>query len=86
MHAVDHSDKARLGCWGYWILEPGLLLLLKNPMCLQRYLMNWLRACPIWLYMLGLPSFVTAKLPVQVWRDFLHGMPDNPSSHTRNRK
>ena len=86
MHAVDRSDKARPGRWGYWIPEPGLLLSPKNPARLQRYLMNWLRARPIWLYMLGLPSFATAKLPVQVWRDFLHGVPDDPSSHTRNGK
>ena len=48
--------------------------------------MNWLRARPVWLYMLGLPSFATAKLPTQVWRDFLLGVPEDPKCHTKNGK
>lgn len=65
MRAVDRSDKARHGHWGYWIPEPGLLLSPKNLERLQRYLMNWLRARPVWLYMLQLPGAETVRLPTQ---------------------
>ncbi|KAI1781786.1 hypothetical protein LXA43DRAFT_612968 [Ganoderma leucocontextum] len=73
---------------GHWIPDPGLLLGPQNPVRLQTYLMNWLRARPVLLYMLQLPgSSETARLPAQVWRDFLYsGMPEDPKSHTKNGK
>ena len=48
--------------------------------------MSGLRARPVWLSVVGLPNFTTAKLPTPVWRDFLHGVPDDPNSHTKNGK
>ena len=31
--------------WGYWILEPGLLLHSTNPDHLHQYIFNWLHVC-----------------------------------------
>ena len=88
MLAVDRSEKARPGRWGYWIPDPGLLLGPKNPRRLQTYLMNWLRARPVWLYILQRPGSESPMhgLSTQVWRDFLHGVPDDPKAHTKNGK
>ena len=88
MLAVDRSEKARPGRWGYWIPDPGLLLGPQNPKRLQTYLMNWLRARPVWLYVLQCPGYEspTHGLSTQVWRDFLHGVPDDPKSHTKTGK
>lgn len=86
MRAVDRSDKARPGRWGYWIPEPGLLLGPKDPMRLQTYLMNWLRARPAWLHVLRLPESTTTSFPTQIWRDFLRGVPDDPKCFTKNGK
>ena len=86
MQAVDRSDKARPGRWGYWIPEPALLLGPKNPERMQKYVMNWLRARPIWLYMLQLPGSMASRHRTQIWRDFLYGLPDDPTWHTKNGK
>ena len=86
MQAVDRSDKARPGRWGYWIPEPALLLGPKNPGRLQKYVMNWLRARPIWLYMLQLPGSLASRHRTQIWRDFLYGLPDDPTWYTKNGK
>ena len=83
MQTVDRSDKARPGKWGYWIPEPGLLLGPKDPARMQTYVMNWLRARPIWLYVLQLPGSMAKKQRTQVWRDFLNGVREDPKFTTK---
>ncbi|PIL22934.1 hypothetical protein GSI_15630 [Ganoderma sinense ZZ0214-1] len=36
--------------------------------------------------MLQLPDSTATRLPSQIWRDFLHGVPDDPNYHTKNGK
>lgn len=83
LRTVDRSDKARPGRWGYWIPEPALLLGPKDPARLQTYVMNWLRARPIWLYVLQLPGSMAKKQRPQVWRDFLNGVREDPKFTTK---
>ncbi|KAI1781815.1 hypothetical protein LXA43DRAFT_1156523 [Ganoderma leucocontextum] len=85
MRAVDRSDQAKPApeIWGYWIPEPALLLGPKDPVRLQRYVLNWLRAQPIWLYMLQVPGSGAVKVATQSWRNFLNGVPDDPNSTTK---
>ena len=59
--------------WGYWIPEPGLLLRPKTTDRLHRYLFNWLRMRPAWLYILRLREARVSIIPTQWWRDFLYG-------------
>ncbi|KAM5540060.1 hypothetical protein V8D89_006200 [Ganoderma adspersum] len=77
MRAVDRSARAKppTDIWGYWIPEPALLLGPKDPVRARRFLLNWVRAQPVWLYMLQVPG-------AHAWRDFLHGVPEEPSSTT----
>ncbi|KAI1783517.1 hypothetical protein LXA43DRAFT_903422, partial [Ganoderma leucocontextum] len=88
MRAVDRSDRAKPApeIWGYWIPEPALLLGPKDPARLQRYVMNWLRAQPVWLYMLQIPGSGAVKVSTQSWRNFLNGVPDDPKSFTKTGK
>ncbi|KAI1788727.1 hypothetical protein LXA43DRAFT_1024268 [Ganoderma leucocontextum] len=85
---VDRSMPARSAdqLWGYWIPEPALLLGPKDEVRQQRYLMNWIRARPIWLYLLHVPESRACRLPAQFWRSFLNGVPDDPASTTRSGK
>ncbi|PIL34318.1 hypothetical protein GSI_03093 [Ganoderma sinense ZZ0214-1] len=88
MHAPDRSRVAKPteGMWGYWIPEPALLLGGKDPARQHRYLLNWLRAQPVWLYMLQVPGSGAVKVRPQAWRDFLNGVPDDPNCFTRTGK
>ena len=88
MRAVDRSARANptTDRWGYWIPEPALLLGPKDSVRTQRYLLNWVQAQPVWLYMLQVPGAGTERVPPQAWRDFLNGIPDQPSSVTRTGK
>ncbi|KAI1788155.1 hypothetical protein LXA43DRAFT_666034 [Ganoderma leucocontextum] len=84
--AVDRSAPARASdeLWGYWIPEPALVLGPKDDERQSRYLMNWVRARPIWLYLLHVPETRACRVPPQFWRSFLNGVPDDPTSTTRN--
>lgn len=75
MDCVDLSKPARPQneIWGYWIPEPGLLLRPRNPDRLHRYIMNWLRLRPAWLYLLRLRDARVSSIPTQWWQDFLYG-------------
>ncbi|KAI1797039.1 hypothetical protein LXA43DRAFT_1147725 [Ganoderma leucocontextum] len=48
--------------------------------------MNWVRARPIWLYLLHVPQSRACRVPPQFWRSFLNGIPEDPTSTTRNGK
>nr|VWP01367.1 Dehydrogenase with different specificities [Ganoderma boninense] len=91
-HTKGHRNNvvARPGRWGYWIPEPGLLLGPKDPMRLQRYVMSWLRARPLWLSALQSRSAcgsLDAAHRTQVWRDFLNGVEgDDAKSFTKHGK
>ena len=88
MRAVDRSQVAKPAdeMWGYWIPEPALLLGGKDPTRQRRYLLNWLRAQPVWLYMLQIPGAGAVQVDPQSWRDFLDGVPDDANSFTRTGK
>ncbi len=89
MANVNRSSPARRGqLWGYWVPEPALLLGPKTMERSTRYLMNWLRLRPAWIYLLGRPdSGVTRVLP-QWWRDVLNGdmEDDSPKSNSARAK
>ena len=88
MRAVDRSDLAKPApeVWGYWIPEPALLLGPQDPVRLQRYVMNWLRAQPVWLYMLQIPGSGAGKVATQSWRNFLNGLPEDAKTYTKTGK
>ncbi len=75
MAAVDLSAPARpqSEIWGYWIPEPGLLLRPQTQDRLHRYVVNWLRLRPAWLYFLRLRGTRATRIPTQWWRDILYG-------------
>ena len=85
MSGVDRSGCARPACdlWGYWIPEPALIVGPAQAERTQRYILNWLRAEPIWLYVLRVPDATPLKVAPQAWRTFLNGVPDDGSSLTR---
>lgn len=72
--------------WGYWIPEPALVLGPKDEERQARYLTNWVRARPVWLYMLSVPESRASQLAPQSWRSFFNGVPGDPNSTTRNGK
>ncbi|PIL29557.1 hypothetical protein GSI_08365 [Ganoderma sinense ZZ0214-1] len=82
MSRVDLSKPARPQneIWGYWIPEPGLLLRPQSTDRLHRYVFNWLRVRPAWLYILRLREARVSLIPTQWWRDFLYG--DTGRSHS----
>ncbi|TBU28874.1 hypothetical protein BD311DRAFT_662634 [Dichomitus squalens] len=88
MSTVDRSMPARAAdqLWGYWIPEPALLLGAKDEARQIRYLTNWVRARPIWLYLLRVPGSRACQVGPQLWRTFLNGVPEDPTSTTRNGK
>ena len=90
MDCIDLSKPARPQneIWGYWIPEPGLLLHPRNPDRLHRYILNWLRLRPAWLYLLRLRDARVSSIPTQWWRDFLYGDTGRatPSTNTFNAK
>ncbi|RDX51817.1 hypothetical protein OH76DRAFT_1454733 [Lentinus brumalis] len=68
--------------WPYWIPEPSLVI---GSHCLdrqRRYLINWVRARPIWLSLLQLPDHPIPAVNSQGWRVYLNGVPDDPSLGT----
>ena len=84
MQAVDRSAPAKDPIWGYWIPEPALLLGPQERTRVNRYIMNWLRVRPAWLYMLRMSSSSARKVSSQSWRTFFNGVPDDPSNITRS--
>ena len=86
--AVDRSMPQRPAdqLWGYWIPEPALLLGSKDEARQIRYVTNWIRARPIWLYLLHVPGSRACNVGTQFWRSFLNGIPDNTSATTRTGK
>ncbi|EJF62122.1 hypothetical protein DICSQDRAFT_169692 [Dichomitus squalens LYAD-421 SS1] len=88
MSTVDRSMPARAAdqLWGYWIPEPALLLGAKDEARQIRYLTNWVRARLIWLYLLRVPGSRACQVGPQLWRTFLNGVPEDPTSTTRNGK
>ncbi|KAM5531078.1 hypothetical protein V8D89_015243 [Ganoderma adspersum] len=81
MQDVDRTKKARdpEDIWSYWIPEPALLVS-ANPAKVERYVLNWLRARPSWLYVLWVPGSVATKVGTQAWRQFLNGEPEESSA------
>ncbi|KAI0686518.1 hypothetical protein C8Q76DRAFT_772315 [Earliella scabrosa] len=75
MQGVDRSAPAKRGpqLWGYWIPEPGLLLGPKMAERSLRYLSNWLRIRPAWMYVLATPQPGVTRVQPQWWRDYLNG-------------
>lgn len=75
MAAVDLSAiaKPQSEMWGYWIPEPGLLLRPSTEDRLHRYVINWVRLRPAWLYLLRLREARLTRVPTQWWRDILYG-------------
>lgn len=76
--ALGSVDLAHVGptsrkSWGYWIPEPALFVRTKTDQRGLKYLMNWLRVRPAWLYMLRVRDANLCSIPPQWWRDFLYG-------------
>lgn len=88
MQNVDRSAPAReaASTWGYWIPEPALLVGPADRSRQVRYLTNWVRALPVWLYVLRVPGGRPLRVSTQAWRQFLNGLPDNPKTVTRTGK
>ncbi|OSC96442.1 hypothetical protein PYCCODRAFT_1379177 [Trametes coccinea BRFM310] len=63
--------KASADLWGYWVPEPSLLL--NSATRRERYIMNWLRIRPGWLYLLRCREARPTEVSPQWWRDFLYG-------------
>ena len=84
MRAVDRSGLAKLAdeLWGYWIPEPARLLGPRDHARVKRYVLNWLIAQPAWLYMLQVSRSGAVKVALQRWRNFLNGLPEEPTSTT----
>ena len=68
--------------WGYWFPEPALLVGPKDEARQLRYLTNWVRLRPVWLYLLRVPDSQPTRIGAQLWRDFLNGVPEASSSTT----
>ena len=75
-----------LEIWGYWILEPALLLGPKDPVHLQHYVLNWLRAQLVWLYMLQFPRSDVVKVATQSWKNFLNGLLEDAKTYMKTGK
>ncbi|KAI0706308.1 hypothetical protein C8Q76DRAFT_629713 [Earliella scabrosa] len=72
--------------WGYWVPEPAMLVGPREQDRQSRYLLNWLRARPVWLTKLNQPQSRPSAVPTQHWRSFLNGMPDDLSVATKTGK
>ncbi|EJF55526.1 hypothetical protein DICSQDRAFT_175800 [Dichomitus squalens LYAD-421 SS1] len=88
MLLVDRSMPAQPAdhLWGYWILEPALILGPKDEARQIRYLTNWVRARPIWLYLLRVPGSRPTGVGAQYWWSFLNGVPEDSRLITRTGK
>ncbi|KAI0716591.1 hypothetical protein C8Q76DRAFT_794875 [Earliella scabrosa] len=84
--SVDRSQPAGPAeqRWAYWVPEPALVLGSHDRHRQRRYVTNWVRACPVWLYVLRHPHADSLRVSSQTWRLFLNGIPDDPSSLTKN--
>ena len=82
---VNRSMSAPASCeiWGYWFPEPALLVGPKDEARQLRYLTNWVRLRPVWLYLLRVPDSQPTRVSAQLWRDFLNGIHEVSSSTTR---
>lgn len=88
--ALSSLDRARpalrgSALWGYWVPEPSLLLGPQNIERTTRYLRNWLRVRPAWLYMLSQSNHLVTRVEPQWWRDYLNGdiQGSTPEASTR---
>ncbi|EIW58974.1 uncharacterized protein TRAVEDRAFT_48109 [Trametes versicolor FP-101664 SS1] len=88
MAAVDLSGptKPQTAMWGYWIPEPGLLLRPQTQDRLHRYVINWVRLRPAWLYLLRLCEARLTRVPTQWWRDILYGSTGHGEMDDASRK
>ncbi|KAI0693047.1 hypothetical protein C8T65DRAFT_744889 [Cerioporus squamosus] len=48
-----------------------------------RYLTNWVRARPVWLFMLQVPGLRVTAVASQFWRSYLYGVPDDFHPETK---
>ncbi|RPD67425.1 hypothetical protein L227DRAFT_491662 [Lentinus tigrinus ALCF2SS1-6] len=82
MAQVDRSGVARPPerVWPYWIPEPALLLGPQDLVRAKRYIMNWVRARPVWLYLLRLGDQGAVNVNTQMWRSYLNGVPEGSLS------
>ena len=90
LSTVDLSTPARPGSeiWGRWLPEPATLLGSANVERRDRYIINWLRIRPAWLYLLRHRSARVTGVPTQWWRDVLNGNPPtgaNTETHRARR-
>ncbi|RPD58900.1 hypothetical protein L226DRAFT_572475 [Lentinus tigrinus ALCF2SS1-7] len=82
---VDRSAVARRPelVWPYWIPEPALILGPQDAVRARRYVMNWVRARPIWLWLLRRGDQAAVTVTTQMWRSYLNGVPE-PSLATKS--
>ncbi|KAI0716868.1 hypothetical protein C8Q76DRAFT_581338, partial [Earliella scabrosa] len=86
MDALDRSGPPKEQVLrGYWIPEPALIVGPRDPRRVERYLMNWLRIRPIWLYLLRIPNAGTFRVAPQSWRSFLNNSSEDPKEHSDTR-
>ncbi|KAI0362328.1 hypothetical protein OH77DRAFT_43594 [Trametes cingulata] len=87
MESTDRTAPAKhpTELWGYWVPEPALLVGPVADERTERYIMNWLRMRPAWLYLLRAPRQSVPLVSAQWWRDYLNGLntPSNPQNPTR---
>ncbi len=81
---VDRSQPAppREVIWPYWVPEPALLIGSQERDRQQRYLMNWVRARPIWISLLQLRDRPLSTVNTQCWRVYLNGVPAKANEQT----
>ncbi len=74
---VDRSQPVRgpSETWPYWIPEPGLVIGSQDAQRQRKYIINWVRARPIWLSLLQVPDRPTPVVNSQGWRIYLNGVP-----------
>ncbi|KAI0356349.1 hypothetical protein OH77DRAFT_1495659 [Trametes cingulata] len=75
MESTDRSGPAKPPeqLWGYWVPEPALLVGPIAEERVERYIMNWLRLKPAWLYLLRTSDSAAPRVAPQWWRDYLNG-------------
>ncbi|RDX40899.1 hypothetical protein OH76DRAFT_1489920 [Lentinus brumalis] len=88
MRSVDRSAPAKRQeeLWGYWTPEPALLLGPQNIERARRYIKNWLRIRPAWLYLLEHPYARITRVQPQWWRDYLNGEIEGDTPHDETRR
>ncbi|KAI0350259.1 hypothetical protein OH77DRAFT_1413343 [Trametes cingulata] len=91
MESTDRSGLAKPSAdlWGYWVPEPALLVGSLSNDRVERYIMNWLRLRPAWLYLLQTKCSGATRVSAQWWRDYLNGLDfasGQPSTRAGKRK